>query len=57
MNLLATATALLPTITGLLDKLIPEPETKARAQLDLLKPQRRARSRSWRRPCSSTWPR
>ena len=37
MSLLAAATALLPTISGLLDKLIPDPEARARAQLDLLK--------------------
>lgn len=37
MSLLATATALLPTITGLLDKVIPDPEQKAKAQLELLR--------------------
>jgi len=37
MSLLAAATALLPTISGLLDKLIPDPEARAKAQLDLLK--------------------
>ena len=37
MSLLAAATALLPTISGLLDKLIPDPESRAKAQLDLLK--------------------
>ncbi|ASL26972.1 holin family protein [Azotobacter chroococcum] len=37
MSLLATATALLPTVAGLLDKLIPDPEQKARAQLELLR--------------------
>ena len=37
MSLLAAATALLPTISGLMDKLIPDPEARAKAQLDLLK--------------------
>ena len=37
MSLLAAATAILPTISGLLDKLIPDPEARAKAQLDLLK--------------------
>ena len=37
MSLLAAATALLPTISGLLDKLIPDPDARATAQLDLLK--------------------
>lgn len=37
MSLLAAAAALLPTISGLLDKLIPDPEARAKAQLDLLK--------------------
>jgi len=37
MSLLAAATALLPTISGLLDKLIPDPEARAKAQLDLRK--------------------
>lgn len=37
MSLLAAAATLLPTISGLLDKLIPDPEARARAQLDLLK--------------------
>lgn len=37
MSFLAAATALLPTISGLLDRLIPDPETRAKAQLDLLK--------------------
>ena len=37
MSLLSAATALLPTISGLLDKLIPDPEARAKAQLDLLK--------------------
>lgn len=37
MSLIAAATAQLPTITGLLDKVIPDPEQKARAQLELLR--------------------
>lgn len=37
MSFLAAATALLPTISGLLDKIIPDPEARAKAQLDLLK--------------------
>lgn len=37
MSLIAAATALLPTISGLLDRLIPDPEARAKAQLDLLK--------------------
>ena len=37
MSLLAAATALLPTISGMLDNLIPYPEARAKAQLDLLK--------------------
>ncbi|MFC0669488.1 3TM-type holin [Azotobacter chroococcum] len=37
MSLLSTATALLPTVAGLLDKAIPDPEAKARAQLELLR--------------------
>ncbi|MFB8828358.1 holin family protein [Azotobacter sp. CWF10] len=37
MTLLATATALLPTIASLLDRLIPDPERKAKAQLELLR--------------------
>lgn len=37
MSLLAAAATLLPTISGLLDKLIPDPEARAKAQLDLLK--------------------
>lgn len=37
MSFLAAATALLPTISGLLDRLIPDPEARAKAQLDLLK--------------------
>lgn len=37
MSLLTAAAALLPTISGLLDKLIPDPEARAKAQLDLLK--------------------
>lgn len=37
MSFIAAATALLPTISGLLDRLIPDPEARAKAQLDLLK--------------------
>lgn len=37
MSILAAATALLPTISGLLDRLIPDPEARAKAQLDLLR--------------------
>ncbi|TBW08541.1 hypothetical protein E0E50_14000 [Azotobacter chroococcum subsp. isscasi] len=37
MSLLATATALLPTVADLLDRLIPDPEQKAAAQLELLR--------------------
>ena len=37
MSLIAAATALLPTISGVLDKLIPDPEARAKAQLDLMK--------------------
>ncbi|TKD32608.1 holin family protein [Azotobacter chroococcum] len=37
MSLLSTAAALLPTIAGLLDRLIPDPEQKAAAQLELLR--------------------
>ncbi|WP_349618123.1 holin family protein [Azotobacter salinestris] len=37
MSLLTTATALLPTVAGLLDRVIPDPEQKARAQLELLR--------------------
>ncbi|SEJ45366.1 Holin of 3TMs, for gene-transfer release [Azotobacter beijerinckii] len=37
MSLIAAATALLPTVAGLLDKVIPDPEQKARAQLELLR--------------------
>ncbi|MFC0666547.1 holin family protein [Azotobacter chroococcum] len=37
MSLLAAATALLPTVAGLLDRLIPDPEQKAAAQLELLR--------------------
>ncbi|MFC0668356.1 holin family protein [Azotobacter chroococcum] len=37
MTLLTTATALLPTVAGLLDRLIPDPEQKAMAQLELLR--------------------
>ncbi|MFC0712248.1 holin family protein [Azorhizophilus paspali] len=37
MSLLSTATALLPTISGLLDRVIPDPQAKAQAQLELLR--------------------
>ena len=37
MSLLTTVTALLPTVAGLLDRLIPDPEQKAKAQLELLR--------------------
>lgn len=37
MSIIAAATALLPTLTGILDKVIPDPEARARAQLDLLR--------------------
>ncbi|SFY33836.1 3TM-type holin, partial [Azotobacter vinelandii] len=37
MSLLATATALLPTISGLLDRVIPDPQAKAQAQVELLR--------------------
>ena len=37
MSLLAAATAILPTVSRLLDKLIPDPEARAKAQLDLLR--------------------
>ncbi|QQE86907.1 holin family protein [Azotobacter chroococcum] len=36
MTMLSTATALLPTVAGLLDRLIPDPEQKAKVQLELL---------------------
>jgi hypothetical protein len=37
MSLLAAATAILPTVSRLLDKLIPDPDARAKAQLDLLR--------------------
>lgn len=37
MSLLAAAAVLMPTISGLLDKLIPDPESRAKAQLDLMR--------------------
>jgi hypothetical protein len=37
MSLITAATALLPTVSGLLDRLIPDPEQKAAAQLELLR--------------------
>ncbi|GAB3468291.1 holin family protein [Azotobacter salinestris] len=37
MSLLSTAGALLPTVSHLLDRVIPDPEAKARAQLELLR--------------------
>lgn len=37
MSLLAAAAVLMPTISGLLDKLIPDPEARAKAQLDLMR--------------------
>jgi len=37
MSILAVAATLLPTLSGLLDKLIPDPEARAKAQLDLLR--------------------
>jgi hypothetical protein len=37
MSFLAVAAAILPTISKLLDKAIPDPEARARAQLDLMK--------------------
>lgn len=37
MSLLAAATAILPTVSRLLDKLIPDPEARAKAQLDLIR--------------------
>lgn len=37
MSIIAAATAMLPTVSRLLDKLIPDPEARARAQLDLLR--------------------
>ncbi|SEJ72353.1 Holin of 3TMs, for gene-transfer release [Azotobacter beijerinckii] len=37
MSLIAAATALLPTISGLLDRVIPDPQAKAQAQIELLR--------------------
>ncbi|MGV6475341.1 holin family protein [Azotobacter vinelandii] len=37
MSLLPAATALLPTISGLLDRVIPDPQAKAQAQIELLR--------------------
>lgn len=37
MSLIAAATAILPTVSRLLDKLIPDPEARAKAQIDLLR--------------------
>lgn len=37
MSIIAAATALLPTLTGILDKVIPDPEARAKAQIDLLR--------------------
>jgi hypothetical protein len=37
MSLLAAATAILPTVSRLLDRLIPDPEARAKAQLDLMR--------------------
>ncbi|TKD40694.1 holin family protein [Azotobacter chroococcum] len=37
MSLLTLATTLLPTLSGLLDRVIPDPEQKAQAQMELLK--------------------
>jgi len=37
MSIIAAATAILPTVAGLLDKLIPDPEARAKSQLDLLR--------------------
>ncbi|MFB8830224.1 holin family protein [Azotobacter sp. CWF10] len=37
MSLFSTAGALLPTVSHLLDRVIPDPEAKARAQLELLR--------------------
>lgn len=37
MSIIAAATVLLPTLTGILDKVIPDPEARAKAQLDLLR--------------------
>lgn len=56
MSLLSTASALLQTVGGLLDRLISDPEQKAGAQLKLLRLQQEASSRSWMSPCRSIWP-
>lgn len=37
MSLLTIGAALVPALSGLLDKLIPDPEQKAKAQLELLR--------------------
>ncbi|AJE21130.1 holin family protein [Azotobacter chroococcum] len=37
MSLLSTVTAVLPTISGLLDRVIPDPQAKAQAQMELLR--------------------
>lgn len=37
MSILAAATAILPTVSRLLDKLIPDPEARAKAHLDLMR--------------------
>lgn len=37
MSFLAAATALLPTLSSVLDRVIPDPEQKAKAQLELMR--------------------
>lgn len=37
MSILAIATAVLPSIMGVIDKIIPDPEQKAKAQLELMR--------------------
>lgn len=37
MSFLAVASVLMPALSGMLDKLIPDPEQKAQAQLELLR--------------------
>ncbi|MFC0710223.1 hypothetical protein [Azorhizophilus paspali] len=37
MSLLSAATALLPTISGLLDRVIPDSQAKSQAQIELLR--------------------
>ncbi|TBW02715.1 hypothetical protein E0E52_16980 [Azotobacter chroococcum] len=37
MSLLSTVTAVLPTISGLLDRVIPDPQAKAQAQMELFR--------------------